>query len=331
MNKRNDKKARMAAILSDTNAPVVKPVSRVTEEVSPISPIGLMKSLARTTSPSGAGSMAVKAIPASACEPSFANDRQLEDYDEELSNLVQSIKSQGQLVPILVRPHPTEDGQFQIAYGHRRVKACKDLGFAVRAIVKNLNDEELAIAQGKENQERKNTSFIQRALWVASLDKRGLTRKVIADAAGGGDLTTISKLKKIIYAIPYEFIAKIGHAPKIGRTKWERLAKGFENPRAEKRVRLKINTLSGTWPQIDSDKRFDIVLEAAVREERSISTLKIQVKDSGENNVAEIVNSASGTKIVSKGKEGKVFVDWISLQMDLLMHQYEESKKGSSS
>ena len=38
----------------------------------------------------------------------------------------------GQQVPILVRPHPEQGNRYQVAYGHRRLRAARDLGRKVR-------------------------------------------------------------------------------------------------------------------------------------------------------------------------------------------------------
>ncbi len=43
-------------------------------------------------------------------------DRAFELVDEELDSLVESIRQNGQQVPVLVRPHPERDGYYQIAY-----------------------------------------------------------------------------------------------------------------------------------------------------------------------------------------------------------------------
>jgi len=59
------------------------------------------------------------------------------------AGFVAAIKEQGQLVPILLRKHPDKDGRYQPAYGRRRIGAGKHLGIKVRAIVKDLSDEQL--------------------------------------------------------------------------------------------------------------------------------------------------------------------------------------------
>ena len=50
--------------------------------------------------------------------------------------------------------NPQQEGRYQIAYGHRRLRAAIELGRPVRAIVKPLTDEQLVVAQGQENSAR---------------------------------------------------------------------------------------------------------------------------------------------------------------------------------
>ena len=81
---------------------------------------------------------------------SFVSDRLSRNEDPDYRKLVESIRESGQQVPILVRPHPEQRDGFQVAFGHRRRDAARELGIAVRAIVRPLSDQELIVAQGKE-------------------------------------------------------------------------------------------------------------------------------------------------------------------------------------
>src|SRR5580700_4793454 len=91
-------------------------------------------------------------------EASFIADR-LDNSDEHHRALVESMREHGQQVPVLVRPHPTQEGRYQIAYGRRRLLAARELGRKIRAVVKPLSDEQLVVAQGQENSARKDLSF----------------------------------------------------------------------------------------------------------------------------------------------------------------------------
>lgn len=106
---------------------------------------------------------------------SFISDRLGDEDrdDDDFATLVESIREGGQHAPILVRPHPEKPDHFQVAYGHRRLRAARRLGQPVKALVRPLSDDELVLAQGKENAERRNLSFIERALFARALSDRG--------------------------------------------------------------------------------------------------------------------------------------------------------------
>lgn len=73
----------------------------------------------------------------------------------ENDELLQSIKDNGILEPIIVRP--MENGDFEIISGHRRVNVLKKLGIdTVPAIVEDLNDQEAVIAMVDANLKREH-------------------------------------------------------------------------------------------------------------------------------------------------------------------------------
>lgn len=80
-----------------------------------------------------------------------------------VGDLASSIKTQGQQIPIIVRPHPKQDG-YQIISGFRRATAIKEIGWTtVAAIVRDLDDESAFRASVLENTARKTYSDIDRA------------------------------------------------------------------------------------------------------------------------------------------------------------------------
>jgi ParB family chromosome partitioning protein len=189
---------------------------------------------------------------------SFIEDR-LEISAEEQTTLTASIREHGQQVPILVRPHPTQSGRYQIAYGRRRLRAAAELGRQVRAVVKPLTDEQLVVAQGQENNERKDLSFIERAIFAAQLEAKGFSRETIM-AAMCVDKTGLSRLISSAVKIPHDIIVAIGPAPKAGRDRWIELSKMIERPNALSNARIEIGAESFTAKS--SDERFNSVLRA---------------------------------------------------------------------
>ncbi|WP_312416796.1 ParB/RepB/Spo0J family partition protein, partial [Shinella sp.] len=91
----------------------------------------------------------------------------LDEDGSQFDEFARNIRENGQQVPILVRPHPTTEGRYQIAYGRRRLRAVKAAGLKIKAAVRNLTDDELVLAQGQENSARQDLSFIERALYAA--------------------------------------------------------------------------------------------------------------------------------------------------------------------
>jgi ParB family transcriptional regulator, chromosome partitioning protein len=198
-------------------------------------------------------------LPPELVDPSFVTDRLSRGADAEFRRLVESFRDAGQQVPILVRPHPEAPGRYQIAYGHRRRDVAAELGVPVRAIVRPLSDVQLVIAQGKENGERQNLSFIERALFAADLQRRGFDRPTLHGALGVQS-AEMTRLLAVAAAIPEEVIRKIGPAPKAGRFRWLELARDLTRPGMGERVAELLAQPS--LQSQTSDRRFAAVIEA---------------------------------------------------------------------
>lgn len=151
-------------------------------------------------------------------EAGGVQDRLETDPDED-AELARSIAEYGQQVPVLVRPHPEKDGRYQIVYGRRRVIAMRDLNQPVKALVRDLDDTQLIMAQGQENTARRDLSFIEKVNFARQMDDAGYSRKVICDALSI-DKTLISRMMSVAARIPAEVIARIGSAHAIGRDRW---------------------------------------------------------------------------------------------------------------
>lgn len=198
---------------------------------------------------------------------SFVNDRLDIEGDEGFQAFLEGIKEAGQKLPILVRPIAGKPGHYQAAYGHRRLRACQILKRPVKAIVRDMSDEELVVSQGIENSERLNLSFIEQALFALTLRERKYSREIISDALGrkeGKNLAYISILTNTAALIPEELIRLIGPASSVGRPKWEKLGalindRRLNGPQKEAIANL---TASPAWTESGSDGRFSLVMDA---------------------------------------------------------------------
>jgi ParB family chromosome partitioning protein len=197
-------------------------------------------------------------------DASFARDRFAEDENGgvALEALKASIAAHGQEIPILVRAAPGQPGRYQAAYGHRRLRACQALGRPVRAIVRALSDAELVVAQGLENAERVDLSYIEKAVFAAALEDRGFPRPTIM-AALSTDKTELSKLISAARGVPPAIIRAVGPAPKAGRRRWLALAELLARPGATARVEALL--AEDGFRAADSDARLTRALERAER------------------------------------------------------------------
>ncbi|MBP5154949.1 MAG: ParB/RepB/Spo0J family partition protein, partial [Lachnospiraceae bacterium] len=73
--------------------------------------------------------------------------------DEDMNQLVESVRDRGIINPILLRPK--EDGRYEIVSGHRRRKACELLGQpTIRAEIREMSRDEAIIIMGDSNLHR---------------------------------------------------------------------------------------------------------------------------------------------------------------------------------
>lgn len=195
----------------------------------------------------------------SSIDPSPIADRLPAEFDPGFEQLVASIEQYGQQVPILVRPSKVAEGRYQIAYGRRRLRALVKLGREVKAIVRDLSDDEVVVAQGRENLDRADLSFIEKALFAKRLEDAGYERSVIM-AALSTDKADLSRYIAIGRRIPEELAKQIGPAVKAGRARWSAIVDALEKPKASAKVDETVS--SDRFRAADSDTRFILVFDA---------------------------------------------------------------------
>jgi len=253
-------------------------------------------------------------------DPSPIADR-LDGHD--VSELMESIKGSGQQVPILVRPHPEVQGRYQIAYGHRRARALTEIGRPVKAVVRQLTDEELVVAQGQENNARRDLSYIERALYAARLEKAGHTRETIM-AALAVDKTQLSKLISSVIKIPTDIIEAIGPAPSFGRNRWVALAAKFDSDdQASFVARRAIG--SPEFQNVDTDQRFEVI-EKTLQEPRQRSRPDaLTVRSASGRKIGRITKSGRDLKISIDKKFDAAFVEFLVSKLPGLADEFSKA------
>ena len=222
-------------------------------------------------------------------DSSFVRDR-LDGEVAETDDLVKSIEENGQEVPILVRQHPDLDGRFQVAYGHRRLRAVRLLKRKVRAVVRPLTDNQLVVAQGIENTARMDLSYIERAVFASSLESHGFSREVIMQALST-DKTELSKLLSVAKGVPASFVQAIGAAPAAGRRRWMELAEKLVEPKGMDAARRAVQRPD--FGTLGSDERFVLVL-TEISKKLKTEAVVTEWKPKGGKASAKIKNTGKG-------------------------------------
>ena len=268
-------------------------------------------------------------------DPSFIADR-MGDNDDAYQALKKAIAEQGQGSPILVRPHPTTPGRYQVAFGHRRLRVARDLGRAVRAVIKSLSDQELVLAQGQENSLRSDLSFIERARFAQSLVDRDYRRDVVM-AALGVDKTTVSRMLSITMRIPSAVIDAIGPAPNTGRDRWIELACHFAANSAPNGLDNLLQSTS--FRAAASDERFNQLIDWFT--DGADSAYQPGAKQTGQGARQDVQRwgpSSGGTLVTLKhnARSGVItidhrrapgFADFLLRQIDRLYGDYVAAQK----
>ena len=110
-------------------------------------------------------------------------DARIDTKGQNIEELAASIKTQGLLEPICVRP---SGKSYEIVFGHRRYMAHRRLKAAtILAYIRNYNDEQMLTARLTENVDRVNlTAFEEATYYVAMRDKLHLTNKQLSAKFG---------------------------------------------------------------------------------------------------------------------------------------------------
>ncbi|MBB4481309.1 plasmid partitioning protein RepB [Rhizobium etli] len=263
-------------------------------------------------------------------DASFVKDRLSED-DEAFRALVEAIRARGQDTPILVRPHGKIDGRYQVVFGHRRLRAARELGRNVRAVVKAIDDRTHVIAQGQENSARADLTFIERALFAKRLEELGYDREVISTALAA-NAASVSKMMSVMERLPQDVVQAIGPAPGVGRERWVELSL-LAGKSANAASVAKV--LEGdNFHQLPSDKRFEALCAALNKSARPVKKtvvarrMKWQPLDKAVQ--AEMKNDGKAFSLSLKARNAGRFGEFLSGRLDALYEQFlaEEGKQG---
>src|SRR5207237_4428865 len=136
--------------------------------------------------------------------------------EQALKELSDSIRAQGLLQPVVVRPH---DGGYELIAGERRWRAAQMAGLAqIPAVVRDVPDEAALVMALIENIQREDLNPMEEAAGVQRLiDEFKMTHEQAADAVGRSRSATSNLLRLLKLAKPVQEMLmrgalEMGHA-----------------------------------------------------------------------------------------------------------------------
>lgn len=129
-----------------------------------------------------------------------------------LAELADSIRAQGIMQPILVRPVDATKGRYEIIAGERRFRAAQMAGLTeVPVLVREVADEHAAAMALIENIQREDLNPLEEAQGVKRLlDEFGLTHEQAASAIGRSRSATSNLLRLLNLAAPLQTMLLAG-------------------------------------------------------------------------------------------------------------------------
>ncbi|WP_104132963.1 ParB/RepB/Spo0J family partition protein [Cryobacterium sp. M91] len=153
--------------------------------------------------------------------PNRAQPRTIFDEDD-LAELVHSIREVGVLQPIVVRPLPDEPGKYELVMGERRLRATKEVGLdIIPAVVRDTADVDMLRDALLENLHRAQLNPLEEAsAYQQLLADFGITQEELASRIGRSrpQITNTLRLLKLPEPVQLRVAAGVlsaGHARAI--------------------------------------------------------------------------------------------------------------------
>jgi ParB family chromosome partitioning protein len=123
---------------------------------------------------------------------------------ESLAELAESIKAQGVMQPVLVRP--VSPGHYEIIAGERRWRAAQIAGLSeVPALIREVPDEAALAMSLIENIQRENLNPLEEAMGIQRLIKEfGMTHQAASEALGSSRSAVSNLLRLLNLSLPVQ-------------------------------------------------------------------------------------------------------------------------------
>jgi len=195
---------KMASLLSDSNQPAVSqsvieapattPAAVTAASIS--APVSASETTSADSDKPAANEADLKNIPIDLIQPGKYQPR-TDMHEAALEELANSIRKQGVMQPIVVRP--ISSSRYEIVAGERRWRASQLAELhTIPAIIKEVSDESAIAMSLIENIQRENLNPIEEATALKRLqDEFQLTQQEVADAVGKSRATVTNLIRLI--------------------------------------------------------------------------------------------------------------------------------------
>lgn len=248
-------------------------------------------------------------IPLDAITPNPFQPRQVFN-DEQIQQLSDSIKQDGVMQPIVVRPSVDVPGQMELVAGERRLRAAELAGVeTIPAIVRDLTDQQIAEWALIENLQRQDLNAIESAhAFVRLVEQFNMTHDQIAERVGLSRVAVTNTIRlldldvSIVESIRAGVITA-GHGRALLQLK---------SPALEKKIAQEI--VRGGWSVRFTEKVIRDRMSPTVSRETSTGT---RLPDTHLADLAEQIGQQLQTKVsIKKGKKkgsGTLMIDFYDL------------------
>ena len=202
------------------------------------------------------------------------------NFDQEnLKSLIESIREQGVIQPILVRK--SKKDKYELIAGERRLRAVKTLGHSkIPAILKTITDESAAIYALLENVQRENLNPIEEALGLEKLIRQfkftqeNLAKKTGKSRSHIANLIRLLSLDKYVIDLLSQKKIDMGHARALIT-----LSQSSQKIYADKIVAQKLSVREIERIVIESDV-ISSKKPTKIKKDAHISSIENQLKES---------------------------------------------------
>jgi ParB family chromosome partitioning protein len=212
--------------------------------------------------------------------------------DEDVAELVDSIREHGVLQPVLVRP---ASGAYELVAGERRWRAARAAGLrTVPAVVRTLDDRSALEAAIVENVQREDLNPMERARAYHRLSSEfGLTQEGIAKRIGKSQAAVANSLR--LLGLPADIQASV----EAGRIS-EGHARALLSIQDQSRVRR-------LWKEIETRGMSVREAETAARRAKISREIPRRRSDAGEmRKIEQMLKESLGTPVrLAIGKDGR--------------------------